>query len=81
LCITHLPQVAAFAHAHYHIRKEVVDGRTRTSVERLSPEQRVEEIAAMLDGTPGDHSRANARQILERAQAWKLHRQAELTRS
>lgn len=81
LCITHLPQVAAFAHAHYHIRKEVVDGRTRTSVERLSPEQRVEEIAAMLDGTPGDHSRANARQILERAQAWKLHRQAELTQS
>jgi len=35
----------------------------------------------MLDGTPGDHSRANARQILERAQAWKLHRQAELTQS
>ncbi|WP_298818543.1 DNA repair protein RecN [Chloroflexus sp.] len=78
LCITHLPQVAAFANAHFHIRKEVVAERTRTSVTLLSPDQRVEEIAAMLDGIPNDHSRANARQILERAQAWKLHRQIEL---
>ncbi|MEJ5344433.1 MAG: DNA repair protein RecN [Chloroflexus sp.] len=78
LCITHLPQVAAFANAHYHIRKEVVDGRTRTAVEVLSAEQRIDEIAAMLDGVPNDHSRANARQILERAQAWQMHRQAEL---
>ncbi|RMG47328.1 MAG: DNA repair protein RecN, partial [Chloroflexi bacterium] len=78
LCITHLPQVAAFANAHYHIRKEVVGGRTRTAVEVLSAEQRIDEIAAMLDGVPNDHSRANARQILERAQAWQMHRQAEL---
>ncbi|MGQ9480523.1 MAG: DNA repair protein RecN [Chloroflexus sp.] len=78
LCITHLPQVAAFANAHYHIRKEVVGGRTRTAVEILSAEQRIDEIAAMLDGVPNDHSRANARQILERAQAWQMHRQAEL---
>ncbi|MGB9738506.1 MAG: DNA repair protein RecN [Chloroflexus aggregans] len=78
LCITHLPQVAAFANAHYHIRKEVHAGRTRTSVEVLSAEQRIDELAAMLDGVPNDHSRANARQILERAQTWKSHRQAEL---
>ncbi|MCS6889522.1 MAG: DNA repair protein RecN, partial [Chloroflexus sp.] len=78
LCITHLPQVAAFANTHYHIRKEVAAGRTRTSVELLSLDQRIDEIAAMLDGAPNDHSRANARQILERAQTWKQHRQAEL---
>lgn len=78
LCITHLPQVAAFANAHYHIRKEVHAGRTRTNVEVLSAEQRIDELAAMLDGVPNDHSRANARQILERAQTWKSHRQAEL---
>ncbi|MEF3274485.1 MAG: DNA repair protein RecN [Chloroflexus sp.] len=78
LCITHLPQVAAFANAHFHIRKEVINGRTRTTVTPLTPEQRVEEIAAMLDGVPNDHSRANARQILERAQTWKSHRQTEL---
>jgi DNA repair protein RecN (Recombination protein N) len=77
LCITHLPQVAAFANAHYHIRKEVHAGRTRTSVEVLSAEQRIDELAAMLDGVPNDHSRANARQILERAQTWKSHRQVE----
>ncbi len=76
LCITHLPQVAAFANSHYHIRKEVSAGRTRTTVEHLSPEQRIDELAAMLDGIPNDHSRANARQILERAHAWKLQHQS-----
>lgn len=78
LCITHLPQVAAFGDAHYAISKEVIetadDGklRTRTNVRLLDTEQRIDELAAMLDGTPiSESSRNNARDIVERAAGYK----------
>jgi len=50
LCITHLPQVAAFADWHYHVVKQERDGRTLTQLSRLDPEQRVQEMARMLGG-------------------------------
>ncbi|MGQ9927900.1 MAG: DNA repair protein RecN [Chloroflexaceae bacterium] len=81
LCITHLPQVAAFADAHFHIRKEVAGERTRTSVTCLDESQRIDEIAAMLDGAPNEHSRANAREILTRAAHWKDRRQGQPARA
>jgi DNA repair protein RecN (Recombination protein N) len=74
ICISHLPQVAAFADAHYHIWKEFGEERTRTIVRRLTETERVDELAAMLDGTPSEHSRANAREIVERAAGWKERR-------
>lgn len=51
LCITHLPQVAAFAHRQYRVEKRVEDGRTATSVVMLEGEERVREMARMLGGT------------------------------
>lgn len=78
ICITHLPQVAAFGDSHYAIAKHVLsspgDGnlRTRTTIQNLSDEQRVDEIAAMLDGTPvSEHSRRSAQEMLERARVFK----------
>jgi len=50
LCITHLPQIAAFADAHFRVDKHVRRGRTFTEVERLADDARVEEIARMLGG-------------------------------
>jgi DNA repair protein RecN (Recombination protein N) len=50
LCITHLPQVAVRGGTHFAVAKEVVNGRTRTSIELLNEAQRVEEIARMLGG-------------------------------
>ena len=50
LCITHLPQIAAFADHHYLIEKREAGGRSRTSVRRLDDHQRREEIARMLSG-------------------------------
>ncbi len=50
LCITHLPQIAAFADQHYRIEKQEHGGRTTTSVLHLSSEQRRQEIARMLSG-------------------------------
>ena len=50
LCVTHLPQIAALADSHHIIRKEVVKDRTSTTVDKLTPSQRVEEVARMLAG-------------------------------
>jgi len=72
ICITHLPQVAAFGDIHYGISKAFSADRTRTSVQRLDPEQRIDEIAAMLDGTPiSEHSRRSAKEMLERSGQYK----------
>lgn len=72
ICITHLPQVAAFGDAHYAITKFFSADRTRTSVQHLADEERVVELAAMLDGTPvSEHSRRAAQEMLGRAQGFK----------
>lgn len=80
ICITHLAQVAAFGDSHYAITKSFSADRTRTAVERLVFEQRVDELAAMLDGVPlSDHSRRSAREMLDRVAGFKAQpqRQAE----
>jgi DNA repair protein RecN (Recombination protein N) len=65
LCITHLPQIAAQATAHFRIEKNVRGGRTVTSVGRLSEPARVDEIARMIGGTVvTDQVRATARELL-----------------
>ena len=50
ICVTHLPQVAAEADHHFHVRKRVVDGRTTVQVEELGEDERVEELSRMLGG-------------------------------
>lgn len=51
LCITHLPQVAAISDTQYFIKKEIKNKRTETSVQELTKEERVFEIARMLSGS------------------------------
>ncbi len=66
ICITHLPQIAKFADHHFRIAKHVQGGRTRTTIDPLSPEDRLQEIARMLGGV--DVTRAtldHAREMLE----------------
>jgi len=50
LCITHLPQIAAFADVHFQVEKSESDGRVCATVRRLGEEGRVEEIARMAGG-------------------------------
>jgi DNA repair protein RecN (Recombination protein N) len=72
LCVTHLPQIAAHADAHYRIVKRERDGRTVTEVERMDREGRIVELAAMLGGGPGDAAAlASARELLDRAESWR----------
>jgi DNA repair protein RecN (Recombination protein N) len=50
LCITHLPQIAAFADVHFAVSKHEDAGRTVTDVKRLEGKHRIEELARMLGG-------------------------------
>ena len=50
LCVTHLPQIAALADSHHVVKKDVVKGKTLTTVKRLTDTERVGEVARMLGG-------------------------------
>ncbi len=68
LVVTHSPQVAARAAHHYRIEKSHGGEGTRTTVRKLSPEERCEEIARMLSGAAiTDEARAQAARLMEAA--------------
>jgi DNA repair protein RecN (Recombination protein N) len=74
LCVTHLPVIAAYADAHVRIAKGTHGGRTVTEVTEVTGEERVAEIALMLGGPGGGPAAtAGAREMLERAAAWRTH--------
>ena len=64
LCITHLPQVAAPADAHYIVTKQVKNGRTISQIELLGRKARVTELARML-GSQSDITRKHAEALLK----------------
>ncbi len=65
LCITHLPQIAAFADVHFRVEKGEEAGRVCATVRPLDNEQRVEEIARMAGGERVTAStRRHARELL-----------------
>ena len=69
LCITHLPQIAAYGSTHYRIEKSIRAGRTVTGVARLDGADREEEIARMIGGMDVSASvRASAREMLQARQ-------------
>ncbi|MGA3267514.1 MAG: DNA repair protein RecN [Verrucomicrobiota bacterium] len=65
LCITHLPQVAAPADAHYVVTKQVRNGRTISEIQLLGKQERVTELARMLGGQ-SDAARKHAEALLTR---------------
>jgi DNA repair protein RecN (Recombination protein N) len=71
LCVTHLPQIAAFADHHYLISKREAAGpegkvKSRTSIRRLEAQERTQELARMLSGAKvTDASLKNAEQMLK----------------
>jgi DNA repair protein RecN (Recombination protein N) len=66
LCITHLPQIAAYGATHYRIEKSVRTGRTSTSVTRVDGVDREAEIARMMGGADVSPAvLAGARELIE----------------
>jgi DNA repair protein RecN (Recombination protein N) len=70
LAVTHLPQVASYADIHFKVAKDVRRGRTHTTLERLEPSARVEEVARMLAGSEiTETSLSHARELIVGAEA------------
>ena len=67
LCITHLPQIAAYGTTHYRIAKSIKGTRTVTEMKKLSAREREDELARMIAGAEVSASvRASAREMLKR---------------
>jgi DNA repair protein RecN (Recombination protein N) len=69
-CITHLPQLAAFGDAHFHIEKQIVEKRTITTARHLEKQERRQELASMLGGV-SDSNVKSAAEMLETAEMAK----------
>ncbi len=70
IVVTHLPQLAGYGDAHFHVSKHIQDGRTTTAVHTLELGGRVRELAAML-GTESTAAREGAESILRQVRAVK----------
>ncbi len=71
-CVTHLPQIAAFADSHYSVSKEASGNRTVSKIESLQGEARLNELAVMIGGTSiTPNSLNSARELLQKADDWK----------
>jgi DNA repair protein RecN (Recombination protein N) len=70
LCVTHLPQLAAYGGQHLQVRKGIAGDRTVTIVKSLHGEDREQEIAAML-GAHTKRTQASAREMLGASQQEK----------
>jgi DNA repair protein RecN (Recombination protein N) len=70
LCVTHLPQLAAFGDQHFKVEKGVTRGRTSTSVKPLEDATRIEELAQML-GAVSETGERSAAELLQQAEEAK----------
>jgi len=70
LCVTHLPQLAAYGNQHFHVLKKLINGRTQTLVEVLDSNRRQHELAHMFGGDSGANL-ATAQEVLETAARFK----------
>lgn len=70
IVVTHLPQVAAFAHTHVHVAKDVGEDVVTSGVRVLEEEERVLELSRMLAGLDDTETgKAHARELLAKAQS------------
>lgn len=70
LCVTHLPQIAAYGDYHLAVVKRTEEERTVTRLQVLKDTARVEELAAML-GTPTVSGRQSAQELLTEVKQWR----------
>lgn len=65
ICVTHLAQVASFGSTHFFISKFEENGKTKTKLELLNSDRRVQEIARLIGGNISDFSLNHAKLMLE----------------
>jgi len=65
ICITHQPQIAGKADAHFYVYKEINADKVKTNIRRLNTDERITTIAKMLSGEkPTSAALENAREML-----------------
>ncbi len=70
LCVTHLPQLAAYGDAHYSVAKHIVGERTATRVQPVGGDERIGELSLML-GSDSAVTREKAVEMLNETARWK----------
>lgn len=79
LCVTHLPQIAAFARHHFRVNKEVTGERTETIVKHLCDSERVQELSRMLGGEViTETARRHALEMLEHSKEPRQKKESRL---
>lgn len=74
ICITHLPQIAAYANHHYMIEKKVEKDKTITTIKKLNKDQEVQELARLIGGVEiTDTVRKSAKEMKELASKAKVN--------
>jgi len=78
LCVTHLPQIAALADAHYLVEKKEESGATRTFVRMLSRDERYNQVAAMMSGAAQSSAALeHAKELIDSCEAAKSARRGK----
>jgi DNA repair protein RecN (Recombination protein N) len=71
MCVTHLPQLAGFGDQHFHVYKEITEGRTVTVVETLDENGRIVELAQMTGSITESNLNAAREMIVQARQRQK----------
>jgi DNA repair protein RecN (Recombination protein N) len=72
ICVTHLPQIAVFADAHFHVSKRSAGDRTVSNIEILKDDARLNELAEMISGPRySENSLKAAGELVGKAESWK----------
>ncbi len=72
ICVTHLPQIAAYADAHFCVHKGLSDSRTISTLDNLTGVSQIRELAAMLTGPAYTETALNnASELKQKADEWK----------
>jgi len=78
ICVTHLPQIAALADTHFLVEKHDDGKHTRTSVRRLTPEERCEQVAQMMGGGNEGYAFGHAAELIEKSEQKKRERRSHM---
>jgi DNA repair protein RecN (Recombination protein N) len=78
ICVTHLPQIAALADTHFLVEKHDDGKHTRTSVRRLSLEERREQVAQMMGGGNEGYALGHAAELIEKSEQKKRQRRGQI---
>lgn len=71
LCVTHMAQICAFASTNFFIKKEVIDGQTRTRVTEIKGDDKVLEVARLVGSSASASAQTHAKELIAEGQEYR----------